>query len=126
MTPCPDCQRHRFGAVCPFCLSTRVVALSGAVLTPIVLSACYGAAPCDARDQVDLDHDGVPTCRTVGHLWPEDCNDADGHMNPHMPETCADAKDNNCNGQVDEATCVTPGAPVAPPPPPPVVLPTVG
>lgn len=121
MTPCPTCGRHTVSALCPFCLSTRVVALSGAVLTPIVLSACYGSPPCDARDLVDLDHDGVPVCRTHGFtMGPEDCNDADGHVNPHMSELCGDKTDNNCDGRVDDATCTTP---IAPPPVTPPIAP---
>lgn len=119
MTPCPTCHRHAFGSVCPFCLSTRAVALSGAVLTPIVLSACYGAPPCQGRDLVDLDHDGVPTCTTHGMIQgPEDCNDADGHVNPNMTELCGDKLDNNCASGVDEAGCVTPPAPPTVPAPP--------
>ncbi len=35
-------------------------------------------------------------------LFNDDCNDADAAIAPHLTEVC-DGKDNNCNGQTDEA-----------------------
>jgi len=37
---------------------------------------------------------------------PGDCDDNDPVANPGLPEKCSDGKDNNCNGQIDEAGCV--------------------
>jgi hypothetical protein len=37
---------------------------------------------------------------------PGDCDDNDPLANPGLPEKCSDGKDNNCNGQIDEAGCV--------------------
>jgi len=50
----------------------------------------------------DRDHDGYLATGCVGGT---DCDDNDFTMHPGLPETCGDAKDNNCNGQVDEG-CV--------------------
>lgn len=45
----------------------------------------------------DSDGDGVTTCSN-----PIDCNDNDPDISPQISEICNDAKDNNCNGNVDE------------------------
>src|SRR5690606_23005026 len=76
-----------------------------------------------------------------------DCNDADAHVNPEVPEICDNSVDDNCDGQIDEGCYVPPadadgdgvtddvdqcpgtpagtavdtsGCPLPPPPPPPV------
>jgi hypothetical protein len=63
---------------------------------------------------VDLDNDGfgspfnsVELCeQTDGFVLDNtDCDDNDFSINPGAQETCADALDNNCDGQVDEG-CV--------------------
>ena len=47
----------------------------------------------------DLDGDGIEDCSGVG--TGPDCDDGDATVYPGAPEVC-DAKDNNCDGSVDE------------------------
>lgn len=105
MVRCESCGRHmRVVAVCPFCSAPgleRLRAAAVVAMTPFVLAACYGAPPCDAAHTVDADSDGFSTCTDFGYLTDEDCNDADGTINPSAPEIC-DTIDNNCDGQIDE------------------------
>ncbi|MBI4847413.1 MAG: SBBP repeat-containing protein [Nitrospirae bacterium] len=56
-------------------------------------------------NEADKDKDGYRVCST-----PSDCNDNDAAINPGKPEICSDNKDNNCNGQIDEAGCICPDA----------------
>lgn len=49
----------------------------------------------DATSCSDFDRDGQTTCAG-------DCNDNDASIYSGAPEICGDAKDNNCNMQVDE------------------------
>ncbi|MBI4848420.1 MAG: Ig-like domain-containing protein, partial [Nitrospirae bacterium] len=68
---------------------------------------------CDGKDndcvsgipanEIDNDGDTYLLCSV-----PPDCNNTDASMNPGSPELCGDNKDNNCNGQVDEAGCICP------------------
>jgi len=61
---------------------------------------CNNSVPLNERD---LDHDGVRVCDV-----PSDCNDNDATIAPNQAEVCGDNKDNNCNGQIDEAGCICP------------------
>lgn len=52
----------------------------------------------------DADHDGDPDAHCGGH----DCDDADPTVSSKSPEICGDGKDDDCDGAVDEAACVSP------------------
>lgn len=108
MVTCSSCGRHvsSLSPICPFCAATslpgKLVAAAGAVVTPIVLSACYGAPPCDAADLVDADADGFQTCTSYGRVpGEEDCDDTSAAVNPSAAEVCDDAVDNDCDYSTD-------------------------
>ncbi|MFO0611298.1 MAG: MopE-related protein [Polyangiaceae bacterium] len=52
----------------------------------------------------DADGDGDPD----GHCSGKDCNDLDPNVSSLVPELCGNHVDDNCDGVIDEATCVTP------------------
>jgi hypothetical protein len=64
--------------------------------------SCNGAVDegCPGVDCKDEDHDGWPAGKGCGGKV--DCNDADGGASPWRAELCADSKDNNCDGAIDE------------------------
>jgi len=69
-----------------------------AVVAPIVLVACYGAAPVDDTwtgdpGTVDLDDDGYDA--------DVNCDDSDANTNPGAPEVCDDGIDNDCDSAID-------------------------
>ena len=66
------------------------MALIGAVVTPVVLAACYGAPP-----GPDADGDGFSS--------DEDCNDNDAAIHPGAGEVCDDTIDNDCDELIDAA-----------------------
>jgi hypothetical protein len=79
----------------------------------ITLLDCFSSnvSPCDTWYR-DMDGDGFgdPNNTTVSCVQPggyvaddTDCNDNNSSIYPGAPEVC-DGLDNNCNGQVDEAT----------------------
>ena len=110
MIQCEACGRHLRAQEkgCPFCRKPRTrniaVAMS-AVLTPVVLAACYGAPDKwyedtgDTADTgnagltVDLDEDGWDTT--------SDCDDANAAVNPEATEVCDDKIDNDCDDLID-------------------------
>ncbi len=55
----------------------------------------------------DVDGDGDPTnaCPAEGG---KDCDDHDPTVNSKTQEVCANGKDDNCNGTVDESPCLSP------------------
>jgi hypothetical protein len=53
----------------------------------------------------DADGDGDPDGHCPGG---HDCNDNDPTVSSLLPEVCANGKDDNCNGQIDEMPCVSP------------------
>jgi hypothetical protein len=112
---CPTCDRYvrSADAICPFCAAprvfTRFTALAGAVVTPIVLAACYGSPPCDEAELVDADGDGSQTCSGFGYVEEnEDCDDTNSAVHPGATEVCGDGLDNDCNFTVDDG-CDTDG-----------------
>jgi len=79
-----------------------------------------GPAPCDAYPTyqafyLDADHDGYwgvadarCLCAAEGNHTSQtggDCDDADFTVNPGALETCSNLKDDDCNGETDEAGC---------------------
>jgi hypothetical protein len=56
-------------------------------------SGCKTSSRCDQ----DRDDDGYNSTAYGG----DDCNDNDSDVNPGAPETCDDAKDNDCDGYTD-------------------------
>ena len=110
MVICSSCGRHvlSIAPICPFCAASsapgRIIAAAGALVTPIVLSACYGAPPCDTSDLVDADSDGFQTCSTYGYIsGDEDCDDTNAAVSPGEVEVCDDTLDNDCDYNADAA-----------------------
>jgi len=61
------------------------------------------------HDPLDADNDGAPAQRTAGGMvcaGGTDCDDTRDTVGPGMPEVCANGRDDNCNGAIDEG-CVT-------------------
>ena len=111
MNSCPSCHRHliRSEVVCPFCgnatglssntaadaLIRKVGTTLIAVVTPLVLAACYGTSFKMDTDSAlpDSDGDGFDTLL--------DCDDANAEINPNATEICDDTLDNDCDGASD-------------------------
>ncbi|MRG92500.1 putative metal-binding motif-containing protein [Polyangium spumosum] len=53
----------------------------------------------------DADGDGTADGHCVAN---GDCNDDDPKVSPALPEVCANGKDDDCDGAVDEAGCASP------------------
>jgi hypothetical protein len=96
-----------------------------------VSTGCMGGAPracgdgtdctvdsCDpsvvgfcVNDPLDADGDGAPAQRTPGGMTcagGTDCDDTLGTVGPGMPEVCANGRDDNCNGAIDEGCATDP------------------
>lgn len=103
LQPCPACGRHvRAEAACPFCASPRtrrLTTLIGAVFTPVMLAACYGAPPCEDKDLVDTDKDGYRTATTRCNAYDEelDCDDNNAEIKPGAVEIPCDGIDQDCD-----------------------------
>lgn len=98
---CDACGRHVLPVVkvCPFCATVRVAKLGGAVVAPLVLSACYGAPPCEPDEVIDSDQDGYSVATSFCWLNAiEDCDDSNAAVFPGAEEICDDGIDNNCDG----------------------------
>ncbi|APR85712.1 Type IV fimbrial biogenesis protein PilY1 [Minicystis rosea] len=73
--------------------------------TPCTIDTCDEPTQSCKHVPRDADGDGdVDWHCTGGH----DCDDADPTINSLVPEVCGNGKDDNCNAQIDEATCTTP------------------
>ncbi len=69
------------------------------------IDRCVEATKSCVNAPRDLDGDGDPDDHCV---LMHDCDDRDPNVASTHSEVCANNKDDNCNGQVDEAGCVTP------------------
>ncbi len=72
---------------------------------PCTIDRCIEATKGCEHKQRDLDGDGDPDNHCVGK---RDCDDLDPNVSSTHSEVCANGKDDNCNGVLDEATCVQP------------------
>ncbi|HLK40184.1 MAG TPA: putative metal-binding motif-containing protein, partial [Polyangiaceae bacterium] len=68
------------------------------------IDTCVEATKSCSNTPRDEDGDGDPDAHCVPH---RDCNDLDPTVSSQHAEVCANGKDDNCNGQVDEQPCVT-------------------
>lgn len=95
MVPCPTCARHiQADAACPFCASPRTskwMQVVGAVVTPVMLAACYGG-PAYMYD--DVDGDGFTE-------MDGDCDDDNATVTPEAAEVCDNTLDDDCDGYPD-------------------------
>ncbi len=68
------------------------------------ISKCVEADKSCTHEPRDLDQDGDPdaVCKGGG-----DCNDLDPNVSSKHSEICGNGVDDNCNGQTDEAGCVS-------------------
>jgi hypothetical protein len=71
---------------------------------PCVIGTCVEATQSCQHAPRDADGDGDPD----DHCGGGDCNDDDPTVSSLLPEVCANGKDDNCNGLVDEMPCVSP------------------
>jgi hypothetical protein len=72
---------------------------------PCTIDRCVEATKSCTHTPRDLDEDGDPD----DHCVPKhDCNDLDPGVSSTHPEVCANGKDDNCNGLIDETPCDTP------------------
>ncbi len=70
---------------------------------PCTIASCVEMTKSCAYVPRDQDQDGDPD----DHCFPmHDCNDQDPTVSSLHAEVCANGKDDNCNGQVDEMPCV--------------------
>ncbi len=90
----------------------RCVVGHGCEAGPVV--TCEDGDPCTIDECVellksctntarDVDQDGDPDWHCLGG---HDCDDLDPTVSSRHSEVCANGKDDNCNGQVDESPCV--------------------
>jgi hypothetical protein len=72
---------------------------------PCTVDACVESSQSCTHTPRDADADGDPD----GHCPPgKDCNDADPTVSSKHAEVCANGKDDNCDGRIDETPCVEP------------------
>jgi hypothetical protein len=82
----------------------------GAVVTcedgqSCTIDTCVEATKSCSHAPRDVDQDGDPDAHCVPG---RDCNDLDPTVSSQHAEVCANGKDDNCNGLVDEQPCVAP------------------
>lgn len=73
--------------------------------TSCTIDRCDEATRSCLREQRDADGDGVVdgNCQPGG-----DCNDLDPRISSNAPELCGNQRDDDCDGQIDEAGCELP------------------
>ena len=73
--------------------------------TSCTIDRCDEATRSCLREPRDADGDGVVdgNCQPGG-----DCNDLDPRISSNAPELCGNQRDDNCDGQIDEAGCELP------------------
>ena len=72
---------------------------------PCTIDTCVEKTHSCARAPRDADGDGDPVWNCAGG---GDCDDTDPTVSSKAQEICGNSKDDNCDGQVDEAKCSTP------------------
>lgn len=73
--------------------------------TPCTVDRCDEATRSCVREPRDVDGDGD----VDGNCQPgADCNDLDPQVSSTAPELCANQRDDDCDGEVDEADCQLP------------------
>jgi hypothetical protein len=70
-----------------------------------IISTCVESTQSCAHVPRDADGDGDPDGHCPGG---HDCDDNDPTVSSLLPEVCANGKDDNCNGVIDETPCVSP------------------
>ncbi len=90
----------------------RIGCLPGAVVDcssgdTCTIDTCIEATHDCKHAPRDVDRDGDPTasCTSVGG---KDCDDHDPTVSSKLGEVCGNAKDDNCDGKIDESPCITP------------------
>ncbi|MEI9939781.1 MAG: MopE-related protein [Pseudomonadota bacterium] len=72
---------------------------------PCTIDTCVEKTRSCSRAPRDADGDGDPVWNCTGG---GDCDDTDPSVNSQAKEVCDNDKDDDCDGTVDEADCVTP------------------
>lgn len=71
---------------------------------PCTIDSCVEETQTCSYAPRDADLDGDPDA----HCGGGDCDDADPNISSLVPEVCANSKDDDCSGTIDEASCTTP------------------
>lgn len=74
-------------------------------LSACTIDTCVEATQTCEHATRDADGDGDPDAHCGGG---HDCDDADPSVSSLHPEVCANGKDDDCDGQLDEAPCTAP------------------
>jgi hypothetical protein len=107
----PDHSKCQNGAVCDgqeVC-SNKLGCIPGEPKTcsdgqPCTIDSCDEATGSCKSEKRDADADGDPDV----HCGGGDCDDEDPLVSSKQAEVCANGKDDNCNKQIDEASCGKP------------------
>jgi len=102
------CQNHRYCDGVEICDPVRGC-IEGVPVTcsdtdSCTIDRCVESQAICTHELRDADGDGDPDYHCAGG---NDCNDADPFTSSLVAEICGNAKDDDCNGQIDEAGCVT-------------------
>ena len=69
------------------------------------IDACDEATHACLHAPRDADQDGDPDIHCIGG---GDCDDTDPAVTSKLPEVCQNQRDDNCDGVIDEASCISP------------------